>query len=93
MKIRLSVVILGLAALGHGQRNQVKPKDYPYSPALVSTLKVPGRKILRVFPLQGKSFEVPLHSISPPIVYSPDGRGIYGHCTIDAVTPGALVSG
>jgi len=56
------------------------PADYPYRPALISTTNDPGHRELVVFPIRGKSFEIPIRFAAASI-FSPDGRALYGACT------------
>ena len=57
------------------------PRDYPYSPAFISTISAPeGHTELVVFPLRGKAFKIPIHSASGNFTYSPDGKSLYGQC-------------
>lgn len=83
MKTRLAytVAAFGFAAAGYGQRaTPALTSNYPYSPALVSTISTPGHPVLVVFPLHGAAFKIPVRSIFGSIEFSPDGKALYGLC-------------
>ena len=77
--LQLSAVF-GLATIGYGQSHQPNiHAGYPYCPAVVSTNDGIHHE-LRVFPLSGKAFTIPVRTLSGA-VFSPDGRALYGACT------------
>jgi len=77
----------GIAAAAHAQpKDLALPKEYPYRPALISTISAPwGHTELVVFPIIGKSFRISIRTGSQPLAFSPDGRALVGPCTPDPV--------
>lgn len=73
--------ILGLATIAYGQSHQPKiAADYPYCPAAVVSMNDGIHRELKVFPLSGKAFTIPVRTVSAAH-FSPDGRALYGACT------------
>jgi len=76
------VVSLGLISASLGQNDGFMFELYPYHPALISTTGPSlGHTNLLVFPLHGKAYKTPIHSLAGPFAYSPNGKAIYGQCT------------
>src|SRR5437016_4117533 len=79
-RILQTTAILGLASAGQLKESAL-PRDYPYCPALISTISAsPGHTELVVFPSYGKAFRIPIRSVAG-VFFSPNGKALYGACT------------
>jgi hypothetical protein len=58
------------------------PEGYAYSGAVIDTISREGHTLVEIFPFRGGAFTIPIHSASPPFAFGPDGKSLYGECSV-----------